>query len=55
MLILSSGAAGFVIGLAVYWLKGRSHRANAQQLWEDNHNLRHVISELSLYKYGSQK
>lgn len=54
MLIGLSALVGFLIGVAFYKLTGRG-RQHARQLQYDNENLRHVISELSLHKYGPRR
>ena len=54
MLIVLSGVTGFLIGVAFFWATGQGRR-NVRQMQLDNDKLRHVISELSLYKYGPQK
>ena len=54
MLIGLSAAAGFIVGVVFYWVIGAGAK-NARRLQSDNERLRHVISELSLYKYGPQR
>jgi hypothetical protein len=62
MLMALSGATGFLIGVAFYWMTGRGHRSawqlqhdKARKLQTDIDDLRHVVCELSLFKYGPQK
>jgi len=43
---------GLVTALVVIFLVDRNHRAHARALHEENYELRDVIAELSVHKYG---
>lgn len=43
---------GLVTALVVIFLVDRNHRAHARALYEENYELRDVIAELSVRKYG---
>jgi hypothetical protein len=54
MLIGLSAIVGFFVGVAFYRATGQG-RSHLRQLQYDNDNLRHVISELSMHKYGPRR
>lgn len=43
---------GLVTALVVIFLVDRNHRAHARALHEENYDLRHVIAEMSVRRYG---